>query len=58
MNENKTYAKDLRAGDWIVWEGEIYAVRYATVTETGRTYIALSDGRYIDALDYRSFVTA
>lgn len=54
MNEKK-YAKHLTTADWIVWDGEVYAVRGTTDYGNGWWAVDLSDGRSVDCLGYRSF---
>lgn len=57
MNENKTSAKNLTTSDWIVWEGDTYAVRRVFDYGNGWVAIDLSDGRMVDCLGHRQFIT-
>jgi len=54
---SKTYAKNLTAGTWVVWEGDTYVVLHTIDRGNGHWTIDLSDGRFVDCLGYTSFVT-
>lgn len=58
MNENKKYAKNLVAGDWIRLWGSVYAVRETHDYGNGHWCVMLSDGRLYDCLGYTTLTLA